>query len=45
MTEWTENPFQADFNPGTVAGQKFFIEKTKGLSDEKRVVVLQRSVV
>ena len=29
---WNENPFTGNFNPGTVAGQKIFLEKTKGLA-------------
>ena len=29
---WNENPFTGKFNPGTVAGQKIFLEKTKGLA-------------
>ena len=27
-----ENPLTGNFNPGTVAGQKIFLEKTKGLA-------------
>ena len=37
MTKWTENSFRSNFNPGTTVGQRIFIEKTKGLSDEKHV--------
>ena len=29
---WNENPLTVNFNPGTVAGQKIFLEKTKGLA-------------
>ena len=29
---WNENPLTGNFNPGTVAGQKIFLEKTKGLA-------------
>ena len=29
---WNENPLTGNFNPGTVAGQKIFIVKTKGLA-------------
>ena len=29
---WNENPLTGNFNPGTVAGQKMFLEKTKGLA-------------
>ena len=28
---WNENPLTGNFNPGTVAGQKIFLEKTKGM--------------
>ena len=28
-----------NFNPGTTAGQKIFLEKTKGLSDDKRLAL------
>ena len=36
---WTENPLQGDFNPGTNAGQKIFLEKTKGLDSDKRLAL------
>ena len=29
---WNENPSTGNFNPGTVAGQKIFLEKAKGLA-------------
>ena len=29
---WNENLLTGNFNPGTVAGQKIFLEKTKGLA-------------
>ena len=29
---WNENPLNNNFNPGTEAGQKIFLEKTKGLA-------------
>ena len=29
---WNEHPLTGNFNPGTVAGQKIFLEKTKGLA-------------
>ena len=29
---WNENPLTGNFNPGTVAGQKISLEKTKGLA-------------
>ena len=29
---WDENPLTGNFNPGTVAGQKIFLENTKGLA-------------
>ena len=29
---WNENPLTGNLNPGTVAGQKIFLEKTKGLA-------------
>ena len=29
---WNENPLTGNFNPGTVAGQKIFLEKTKGMA-------------
>ena len=28
---WNKNPLTGNFNPGTVAGKKIFLEKTKGL--------------
>ena len=37
MTKYNENPLRADFNPGTPAGQKIFLEKTKPLPDDKRL--------
>ena len=37
MTEYNENPLRSDFNPGTPAGQKIFLEKTKPLPDDKRL--------
>ena len=36
---WTENPLTGDFNPGTVSGQKIFLEKTKGLDTDKRLAL------
>ena len=36
---WTENPLTGDFNPGTTAGQKIFLEKTKGLAADKRLAL------
>ena len=29
---WNENPLTGNFNPGTVAGHKIFLERTKGLA-------------
>ena len=29
---WNKNPLTGNFNPGTVAGQKIFLEKKKGLA-------------
>ena len=29
---WNENPLTGKFNPGTVSGQKVFLEKTKELA-------------
>ena len=29
---WNENPLTGNFNLGTVAGQKIFLENTKGLA-------------
>ena len=29
---WNKNTLTGNFNPGTVAGQKIFLEKTKGLA-------------
>ena len=29
---WDENSLTGNFNPGTVAGNKIFLEKTKGLA-------------
>ena len=37
MTEFNENPFRANFNPGTAAGQKIFLEKTRGLPEDKHL--------
>ena len=37
MTEYNENPLRANFNPGTQAGQKIFLEKTRGPKDELRL--------
>ena len=37
MTNYSENPLRSDFNPGTAAGQKIFLEKTRGLSEDKRL--------
>ena len=37
MTEYNENPLRANFNPGTAAGQKIFLEKTRGLPEDKRL--------
>ena len=31
---WNENLLTGNFNPGTVAGQKIFLEKTKGMATE-----------
>ena len=31
---WNENPLNGNFNPGTVAGHKIFLEKTKGLASK-----------
>ena len=36
-TVWTENPLTSNFNPGDPAGQKIFLEKTKGLPEDKRL--------
>ena len=32
---WIENPLTGNINPGTVSGQKNFLEKTKGLDADK----------
>ena len=37
MTKYNENPLRADFNPGTAAGQKIFLEKTRALLEDKRL--------
>ena len=34
---WLKNPLQGNFNPGTVSGQKIFLEKTKCLDADKRL--------
>jgi hypothetical protein len=34
---WTDNPFTANFNPGTPAGSKIFLKKSKGPVEVKRV--------
>ena len=34
---WNENPFTVNFNHGTVAGQKIFLYKTKGLATAKQL--------
>ena len=34
---WNENPLTGNFNPGTVAGQKIFLEKTKGLATAEQL--------
>ena len=33
----------SDFNPGTTAGQKIFLEKTKGLPEDKRLPLISSS--
>eukprot|EP00956_Cyclotella_meneghiniana_P036770 scaffold130371_cov40-Cyclotella_meneghiniana.AAC.2 len=35
--EWTTNPYTHNFNPGTTAGNKIFIEKSKGPTDGSRI--------
>ena len=35
--EWTTNPYTRNFNPGTTAGNKIFIEKSKGPADGSRI--------
>ena len=42
-TEWTENPMNSNFNPGTAAAQKIFLEKTKGLPEDKRLPLTSSS--
>ena len=37
---WNENPLTGNFNPGTVAGQKIFLEKTKGLATVGKLPLL-----
>ena len=34
---WNKNPLTGNFNPGTVAGQKIFLEKTKGLATAGKI--------
>ena len=34
---WSENMLIVNFNPGTTAGQKLFLEKTKGLPQDQRL--------
>ena len=34
--EWKTNPSHGNFNPGTPMDHKIFLEKTKGLSVDKR---------
>ena len=34
---WKSNPLQGDFNPGSKIGKDIFIEKSKGLADDKRI--------
>ena len=37
VVSWTINPLSQNFNPGTSAGSKIFIEKTKGPADGERI--------
>ena len=38
-----ENPLTGNFNPGTVAGQKRFLEKTKGLATSGKLPLSKSS--
>ena len=40
---WNTNPLTGNFNPGTVAGQKIFLEKTKGLATAGQLSLLNAS--
>ena len=40
---WNENPLTGKCNPGTVTGQKIFLEKTKGLATAEQLPLLNAS--
>ena len=37
VENWTINPFIQNFNPGTTAGNKIFVDKSKGPLDGIRI--------
>ena len=37
LVTWNENPLSGKFNPGTVAGLKIFLEKTKGMATAEQL--------
>ena len=40
---WNENPLTGNFNPGTVAGKKIFLENTKGLATAEQLTLSNTS--
>ena len=43
--EWKTDPSHGNFNPGTLMGHKTFLEKTKGLSVNKRFDLIKANTM
>ena len=44
LTQFVNNPYQADFNPSDKVGAQLYIEATKPFADDKRIEVTQKNV-
>ena len=42
---WTENLLTGNFDPGTVAGQKIFLENTKGLATLEQLPLMNSTTM
>ena len=44
LTQFVNNPYQANFNPSDKVGAQLYIEATKPFADDKRIEVSQKNV-
>ena len=44
LTQFVNNPYQANFNPSDKVGAQLYVEATKSFSEDKRIEVTQKNV-